>query len=390
MPDIEKDAAELLAKAKAINAARKPAEPKGAAPAPSAETPKTEEPKKEEPKGDEPKAPEDLEAQAQKDEDILSKDEKDLTEDEKSRKAEIMKVKAVEDDKSKKSNVQKRFDELTAKVKELEADRDATRAEKEAARAELAEIKARLSMTPQDVARKKVRDEMTKRRESYLAEDADRPREERREMSKEELDEWVLEDYEGAQEWISKRTLRRVEEERELSRNIEHTTKAEAILTKQEVSAARTFEKYPELNIAKRRDELKAQGKSKDETLKIICAENPTYKLCLDIYHENPDKYMLAEDGPELIVAEMEKRSSKGKGIGKSTDEVAELKRLIAEKDAEIERLKGIDDDIGSTRHASPKDNDVLSKEAEKLAREVNLDPKRLAARIKVRQSGLR
>ena len=52
----------------------------------------------------------------------------------------------------------------------------------------------------------------TDRINKYLEEDKDKPREERREMSKEELDNWYLEDMPEAQDWVSNRAIRRHED----------------------------------------------------------------------------------------------------------------------------------------------------------------------------------
>jgi hypothetical protein len=386
MIDIEKDAKALLEKAKADNAKVK-AETKGAAPAPSAEKAKTEDEvkKAEQAKADEAKA-KDIEIQAKKDEEILSKKDEELDETEKGRKAELVKIKQAAEDKDKKSNVQKRIDELTGKIKALEADNSSTKAEKEALRSELDGIKKQLSITPQDKVKEKVKGEMSKRRETYLKEDTKLPREERREMSKEELDEWATEDYESVQEWIAKRTFRRTEEERDLLLNEDQSAKAEAILDKQQKSAERTYAKHPELDIGKRIKELVSQGKGKEDITKTLCEENPKYKLAVEIYHENPTKYMLSENGPELIVEELEKRLSKPKD--KKADDDSEKK--IAALEAEIARLKNLDDTVGSERHAEPTHETEIDKAQAKLAKEVGLDPVKVGERVRKRQSEFR
>ena len=165
----------------------KKVESKDATPAPSAEIQKT----KDEVKEAAPtlKDAEDkvklAEEQVKKDEVILSKKEEELDEAEKGRKVELDKVK----DKDEKSNIQKRFDELTLKIRTLEADKEATKAEKDSIKTELDGIKKQLSMTPQDVAKEKVKGELNSRKAKYLDEDKSKPREDRREMDKPELDE---------------------------------------------------------------------------------------------------------------------------------------------------------------------------------------------------------
>jgi hypothetical protein len=226
-----------------------------------------------------------------------------------------------------------------------------------------------------------VKGELSKRQKQYLEEDKTVAREERREMPKEDLDEWLLEDYDGASEWITKRTLRRHEEEKGLWSEIEYKHKAEAILDKQLDSAQRTYVKHPELKISERQEQLVKEGKSKEEVLRIICQENPKYAKCVEIYKENPSKYLASENGPELVVEEMERRINKP-----STPDMDALRKELAEARAEVSRLKNLDSGITSTHQAEPKtpETDIEKKQAE-LARKVGLDPERLKKRVATR-----
>jgi len=381
MIDIEKDAKELLESAKKRNEtiSKKP-EARGAGPESSTETPKT---KAEEP--EETKVTE-LEKQAEQDKEILSKKESDLTEPEKQRKAEIDKGKKESEEKEKKSNVQKRIDELTGKIKDLERDKDATRAEKDELRAELDAVKKQLSLTPQDKVKEKLKGEMSSRVNKYLEEDKSLPREDRREMTDDELDEWASEDYKAANEWMTKRTLRRIEEERDIKQSL----KAEEILDKQEESAKRTYAKHPELDISERQVELVKEGKKPKEIVEILCKENPKYKLAMEIYKENPYKYMLADNAPELIVAEIEKRTSK-ESEKKDDEEVESLKAEIERLKAEKEKLENLDSSISSTRQPPPKEElTELEKSQIKLAGEVGLGKDKLKNRLKWRKENVR
>lgn len=353
----------------------KKAEARDAAPAPSAETTKT----KEEVTKDVVKL---AEEQAAKDEAILSKKDEELNDSEKGRKAELVKVKAETEEREKKSNVQKRIDELTSKIKLLEADNFATKAEKDALKTELDGIKKHLSMTPQDKIKEKVVSETLKLRSKYAEEDKTKPREERREMPQQELNDWLLEDYEGATEWITKRTLRRAEDERNVRRSEEETIRASDIVSKQNLSAKRVQASHPELDIAPRQAELMAQGKSKEEALKIICAENKKFKLCLDIYNENQEKYLVEENAPELIVKEMEKRMN---GKEPSKDDV--LQRELAEARAEIARLKGLDSGVTSTRSAAPAEevSELTQKQIE-IGKRIGLSPERIKVAVQRRR----
>lgn len=392
--DIEKLAAKarqgLPPKDPAKEPAKEKAEPKGAASASSAETQKTKEELEKENKA-KVDAVKEAEEQTKKDEVILSKKDEELNDEEKSRKAEVLKTKKPES-KTKEEKMELRIHELVDKVDKLEKSGTATKADLETAKTnaetakkELDDLKKSLSMSPEDKVKTKVKDEIGKLRNKYLDEDKSKPREERREMTKEELEDWRQEDFDAASEWANRRTLRRVQEERKLFADEVMTLKANEILDKQEESQKRVFVKHPELNNDKRREELIKQGKSKEEVLKILQDESPKYKLCLEILNENRDKYMLAENGPELIVEEMEKRLPKEKPeeTPKADEEVVKLKARIAELEAE----RDLDTSITSTRHGDthPSETEIDKKQAE-IAKKVGLDPAKVAARVKARK----
>lgn len=393
--DIEKDAKALLATAKAENAKSKTPEPKGAGAASSAEIKKTEDEAKNTGKdeaGIDPKAKEkaDIEAKlkeaedkARNDEKILSSKDDELDEAGKSRKTELLKAKQDAEDKGK-SNVQKRFDELTAKIKDIESDRTATKAERDALKAELDSIKKKLSMTPEDMAKEKVKTEMANRIKKLAEEDANKPREDRREMSKDDLDEWLLEDYEAASEWLTRRSLRRVEDERTLK--AEETTKVKVLKLKEahDKSMVVALAKHPDLDVSKRKSELKAQGKTEEEIRSTIFAENPKYKLCADIMAENPAKYLESENGPELIMQEMERRLAKKPEAGSA--EVEELKARLKALEDENARLKNLDVGIASSGGGSVIQDTGFSKEQAKIAAELGLDPKKVKDRADKRK----
>ena len=372
--DIEKLAAKAREGLPAGDKAKEKAEPKGAAPDPSSEIKKTEA-TDEKAKLEASIKLKEAEAQAKKDEEILAKKDEELDVEQKKRKAEIV-------EKDKKSNVQKRIDELVAKTKELEADREATKAERDAVKTELDGIKKKLSMTPDDEVKEKVKSVLSERRKKALEEDSNLPKEDRREMAKEELDEWLLEDYEGATDWIARRSLRRAEEEKSFRQDEAATKRASEIKAKQEDSARKAFAKHPELDIEDRKAELVKQGKTKEEIRAIIVKDNPKYKLALEILEENPQKYILAENGPELIAAELEKRLTKKEPEGNS--EIEGLKKRLAALEAENETLKNLDNGITSSREGTPPDGQEteLDKQRVKLAAKLGLSPERIKKRV--------
>jgi hypothetical protein len=351
--DLEKVAEKLKAQLKT----EKKAESKDAAPVPSAEIKKTEE----------------------------SKEVKVVTPETKEIKPE---VKAEE-----KSNVQKRFDELTAKIKTLEdskaktqAERDAEKAEKESMKSELDGIKKQLSMTPKDKIKEVVKTKLSEARKKYLDEDKTLPREDRREMTQEELDEWRAEDFDSANDWATRRTIRRTREEEHIHKDEEMTVKANEILDKQTESQRRVFVKHPELNHMARKAELEKQGKSREEVFKILCEENPKFKVAYEILQENKEKYILSENGPELIAEEMENRM-KSKDSDASS-ELDEIKAKLSALEAENAKLKGLDTEVTSTREAPHKEpiTEIEQKRVE-LAKKLGISADRIKARVAERVS---
>jgi len=373
MTDIEKDAKEMLEKAKADRLAlSKKAEPKGAAPAPSAEIKKTEG------KTDEEKLKEEK-AEAAKvalekdkeDEVILSKKEEELDDNQKKRKVELDKVKKDVEDKEKKGNVQKRMDELSGQIKALEHDNSSTKVERDAVKAELDDLKKQLHQTPEDKTKEKVKKELSSRITKYLDEDKELPREDRREMSKDELDEWLGEDLAAAQDWIAGRRIRRYREEETLKRDEFLNTKASEVMGKFTKKYEAQISKHPELDISKRKAELEKEGKSKPEIRKILGEENPKWESFMKIFESDMQKYIEDEDGPAKIVEQIEKKS---KPEEKNT-EVEDLKKQLADLKAENERLSGLDEGISSTRHVEPKTPEPeIVKKQDELAEGLGLD----------------
>jgi hypothetical protein len=171
-------------------------------------------------------------------------------------------------------------------------------------------------------------------------------------MSKAELEEWLVEDIVAANEWLADRQARRRDERAEDVKKLRGSgddvdrAKAELIIKKQAESKERVSKKHPELDITDRIKELKAEGKKPKEIEKIIFAENPKARIVAEILRDDPDTYMLSENGPELLAEEMEKRMTK-KG---ETEEEKEIRIAQEAAEAERQRQEGIDSDIHSTR----------------------------------------
>ena len=381
MTDMEKEAKELLAQAKAEREGQsKKAEPKGAAPAPSAEIKKTEG------KTDEEKLKEEAVAKAKEvlakdkeDEVILSKKEEDLDEAQKKRKSELV-------DKEKKSNVQKRMDELSGQIKSLENDRNSTKAERDSLKAELDGIKKQLHQTPEDKTKEKVKKELSSRVAKYLEEDKELPREDKREMTEEELEEWLMEKPAEAQDWIAGRRIRRYREEETLKRDEFLNTKASEVMGRFTKKYEAQISKHPELDISKRKAELEKEGKSKPEIRKILGEENPKWESFMKIFESDMTKYIEDEDGPARIVEQMEKKS---KPEEKNT-KIEELEKQIADLKADNDRLSGLDTEVSSTRHVEPKTPEPeIVKKTEELGLDLGLS-KEQVKKMTERRKGVR
>ena len=277
---------------------------------------------------------------------ILEAKDADLTDEERETKLELFGKKREAD---KKAEIQKEIDdrigEVTGKLK-------AETAKREKLEAEIAELRNKSEKDPGKVEVELEKLEQT-RVAKNLAADASLPREKRREMSDEDLQEWLVEDMVQAQRWLAKQEVRkdreRAADEAKLNGGDGDgmNKKAEAVIQKQKESNARVFAKHPELDVTRRVNAMKAEGKSAAEIGEAI-KNDPKCKLALEIIQENQDKYLLAENGPELVAAEMEKRM-KSNHKGETQEE--RDKRIADEAvEAERQRLASIDEGVNSTR----------------------------------------
>lgn len=270
------------------------------------------------------------EARAKEDERILTLDDKELSESELSRKTELKETKRKKDEspdekiKRVQEASQKRIDEIKS---ELLSEREKTSKEIAAFKAELEELK---KPKQQEDAQKDSKRLESERIAKYVDEDKLKPKEDRREMSKEDLEGWYLEDPLGATEWIQDRTLRRSEERKKIEAEAEKSKQlpvqakqlADEFISKQNESKAKLFAKYPGANPSK---ELIAKTKTdlglpldriltNDELSKInkaLCDKSEEYRLVQAIVAEEPKKYLESTNGPELVMAEIEKRLGK-------------------------------------------------------------------------------
>jgi len=325
-----------------------------------------------------------------------------LSEEDKKSRKDLIELKKTEREAKREAKLQKRFDDLTGKIKELESDRgnNAKRV------SELTEEIQNLRKQQKDAsgeAQAEAKRIEKERIERHQKEDQDRPREERREMTRDELEEWLVEDIVSANEWIARRELRRNDERRSDSEKARPPKpderadqKVREILKAQTESRVRVEEKHPELLEGQKLiDKLRAEGKPNGEIQKIIFEQFPKLKIVTEIVSEDPDKYLLPSNGPELIAEEMERRLNgaqkppekpvQRKEETPDEDETERIKREAAE--AERQRQDSVDIGIVSNRG-----NNVVISEFEKdplYSRHLkiwkNLFPHETEAQVKAR-----
>lgn len=290
---------------------------------------------------------------AEKDKAILEKPEENLTADEKARKLEL---------KAAKPSAGKVIDDLKKELKTLKAEVDKSAEDKKRIAAMEEEIKTlRVAVTKPAETKKEadlVAAKEKERIDKYLSSDKSLPKEERREMSKEDLEEWFIQDPTAAQEWITQKVLRRDRERQADMAEITNKSKASDIIAAQDASQKKVILKHPDLDITGRLNDLRKEGKTPEEARVIVQKENPEgfkkAKLIAEIIKEDEDRYFLTPNGPELLMEEMERRLLK-KAPDKETED--ERDRRIADEAAEAERQRqdNIDKPLHSSSNGKPK-----------------------------------
>lgn len=383
---------EAPAKAKAVEAESKAA----------AEKAKNEEAKKSEGI----KLAQEAEARAKEDERILTVEDDKLSESELSRKTELKETKKKKDEspdekiKRVQESSQKRIDEIKS---ELLSEREHTKKEMEALKAELELLKK--PKQEEESAVKSKREE-SERIAKYVDEDKNKPKEDRREMSKEELEGWYLEDPLSATEWIQERTARRVEERKQAEAEAKKPKLvgdqakklADDFVIKQNESRVKLYAKYPGAMPSKELilDTKKELGLPLDRLLtndelgkinKSLGEKSKEYRLVQEIIAENP-KYLESTNGPELVMQEMDKRLS-----NKSKSKIELTQEELDEKiQAEIERRKlvdgeGITSSNGGKKKVEEKNKSEFRQRQEAIAKKAKISIEQLDKVIARRES---
>ena len=291
------------------------------------------------------------EAQAKKDAALLlMKDEDIKDEADRKRKAELLeKQKKEEEDKLSaedkirrvEEKSQKRIDELVNQLKEI---KDKSSKEAESLRREIETLRKEKAEPTREELTSLVEKEEAGKIKKYLDEDKSLPREKRREMDDGELDEWLLEDQKSAIAWIQRRELRREIDKRQNLIDKQREGASKKLFEQQAKSYAQVIVKHPELDVKKRKEELKAEGKSDDEIESIVRSENKKYDTIIKIAEENPD-WKFNPKAPELAMEEMEKRLKEAPEPGEK-GELEKLREELEELKAELARRDSTDEGI--------------------------------------------
>lgn len=286
--------------------------------------------------------------EAQKaEEELLSKPEASLSADELTRRKDLIHKRNEAREAEKQAKIQSRIDEI---VGELKAEREERRKDKAKIEALDAELKQLRGGNSEEVLEQRA----AQRIQKYIAEDANKPKHQRREMSDEDLQEWIVEDMVAAQRWLAKQEYRRereAEQDRlEVSGKLPDSAKAQAdeVIRQQAISRAKAEAKHPELNIKNRVSELRAQGKSDADIQSIIFKENPKARIASEILKEGHEKYITAPNGPEMLAEEVERRLAKSSNTESQEDRDERIAREAAER--ERQRIASVDASLNSTR----------------------------------------
>jgi hypothetical protein len=297
-----------------------------------------------------------------KDEAILAKKPEERNEEEKKRaevleeerrKAEEAKLTTTEKIEKVKEASQKRIDELANRLKQMEDQKSqeakALKDEISALKQQNEELSKKIQQPISD--REALRARLAKaerdRTSEYLEADKDLPRSERREMSKDELEAWLLDDMVSAQEWMVERNQRRTAERNQDAQALQGQVRVQELAKRQDASLKRVLEKHPEL-----------KDPNSDKA-----------KLLRELMEKADKETLLKDNGPELLAVEMEKRMNKSADTEQTPEqkENAELRKQLDELQARLQALENGDEGISSTAPRTRKTDDKPVKNEELL-----------------------
>lgn len=252
-------------------------------------------------------------AQKAEEDRILGAKDEELSDEDRSKKAAVI----AKRDQAKKDEWQKSVDYRIAEVKkELDGERASRKKDLEQIKAleeELAGLKGQKGLSE---------DELDTREETRIKEYAEKdkalPREKRREMSDEELQEFLIEDMLGAQRWLARQEIRRQNERQKDITEVSDSgvrAKAEAIIKKQQESKVRATAAHPKaietINRVTRRALELSKTMDQKAVKSTLLKEIPEAQAVLDALTDEALAY--EEDGPERLARAVEEGMKKTK-----------------------------------------------------------------------------
>lgn len=336
------------------------------------------------------------EKQAENDARILSAKDEELSVEDKTRKAELAKAKEERERKAEAPEDKvKRIQEATQKrIDEVVGDLKAEKAQRQQDKDKIAELEAKLETLTKPKAEEdkasKLKTLVEQQTAKYLQEDKNKPRGEKREMPKEELEEWLIEDYVSATEWLTDRSVRRHEDKAEIEVSLSNAPqkKAEEFISQQQESLKKLIAKYPSVVPSPERL-AQLKGKTKDEIDEILASENEDYRDMLEIVRTDTKKYLGSVDGPEKVMEELDRRRGKSrKTITLTEDELNQ--RIKDGAVAEAQRIANLDESVtssGGKKVEKQENKSEFRKKQEEVARKAGITIEQLDGAIKRRET---
>jgi len=291
---------------------------------------------------EEDETPEDSKPNEEDKEEELSEEEQklmDTADDDLDDESKTKKQAIVDKSEAKRnSGAERRIKELDANFKALTERMDSSEAENKQKIAELeAENKVLREKKPSDGIKLDLVAMEQERIAKYLEEDRGKQREDRREMSREEIDEWFVEDPVEANTWLNMRFDRRKTDKQKDVDSSAIQSKVDDVMHSQNLARIRVDARHPELKkeaIVSRRKELAGEGKNPKEIEQIMHEENPKYRIMYELWMDKKfrEKVEIAPNGPEIMEKAMLKRLENPNKGGELVDlrtKVAELEDML-------------------------------------------------------------
>jgi myosin heavy subunit len=305
---------------------------------------------------------------------VEEKPEDQLTDDEKKLLAEIEAEEQGLDEKSKMERglkkSRKRIDKLTAKLREAEDERTTLAEGYKHMDEELKALKAKVDGVSAPAAEKtaenRVLDAVKQAIVQATAEDIELPREQRREMPVEDLQEWFAEDPVAANEWIAQRELRRNEFKQQIKAKAQNAEHATTFVKQQEESVKTFLAKYPNARPEGEMALLLKSGSTQDEMIEILSKKYPEYRFSNEIVSEAIELQKAGKDSilnkpnfgellQQKVEAALEKERAGSNGKSKSGDKKTYTEEEVAQRikeaqEMERQRLARVDTGSSSSR----------------------------------------